>query len=76
MVAFSRIRAGDELWDVHREKMGNTTMSRLGSWRVLVVSVDPETRTARCKWNGNPAKRYSEHMLKALRRSPAKGAKV
>jgi hypothetical protein len=70
MVAFSKIKPGDVLWDCHREKMGNTTASRMGSWRVNVISIDPDKRTAVASWNGNRAMVYSERQLKRLRRSP------
>ncbi len=40
MASFDRIKPGDVLYDVHRTKMGNTTMSRLDCWEVRVVSVE------------------------------------
>jgi len=72
MASFDRIKAGDILYDVHREKMGNTTMSRLGCWDVLVVSVDHEKRTAMCRWNYNAPRLYTERSIKRLRRSKPK----
>jgi hypothetical protein len=75
MASFDRIKPGDILWDVHREKMGNTTMSRQGCWRVEVVSVDREKRTAVVRWNSNPQQIYSEYSLGRLRRSRP-GAKL
>jgi hypothetical protein len=69
MVAFSTIKPGDVLWDCHRQKMGNTRMSQMGSWRVVVYEVDQETRSALVSWNGNPRKVWSERKLKSLRRS-------
>ena len=72
MASFDRIKVGDRLWDVHRQKMGNTSMSCLGSWPVDVKSIDAEKRTAVCSWNGNPPEVYLERDIKRLRRSPAK----
>jgi hypothetical protein len=69
MVAFSTIKPGDVLWDCHREKMGNTKMTRMGTWRVVVYEVNQETRSALVSWNGNPRKLWGERKLKALRRS-------
>lgn len=69
MASFDRIKPGDVLYDVHREKMGNTTMSRLGCWEVRVISVDQEKRTAECSWNGNRPRTYYEANINRLRRS-------
>lgn len=69
MAAFDRIKAGDTLYDVHRVKCGNTTMSREPCFTVYVISVDKANRTAMCSWNSNGAQRYNERKLKRLRRS-------
>lgn len=69
MASLDRINPGDVLYDVHREKMGNTTMSRTGCWEVRVISVDREKRTALCSWNSNRPTTYTEYRLKRLRRS-------
>lgn len=72
-VRFETVKAGDVLYDVHREKMGHTTMSRLGWWRVVVKSIDHAKGVAWCSWNGNPPRRYGRRELAKLRRSiPAK----
>lgn len=57
-VKFSTVKAGDKLYDVHSEQMGNTTMRRMGWWPIRVISVDHEARTAMVSWNGNPARRW------------------
>lgn len=72
MVAFGTVKEGDVLYDVHRERAGNTAMTRLGCWEVKIISVDPKTKTAMASWNGNEARRYYEHDLKRLRRSRPK----
>lgn len=69
MAVFERVKAGDVLYDVHREKMGNTTMSRLGCWVVRVLSVDYEKKTARISWNDNPVREVTWRYFKTLRRS-------
>jgi hypothetical protein len=74
MVAFSKIKAGDILWDCRKTKMGNTTMSKMGSWPVRIVEVYPDTRTACVSWNHNPTKIYREREILRLRRSPIKEA--
>jgi hypothetical protein len=69
MVAFSTIKQGDELWDCHRHKMGNTTMTQMGAWRVKIISVDESARTVMASWNGNRPEVYSEYRLQRLRRT-------
>lgn len=69
MVAFNTIKPGDILWDCHREKMGNTTMTRMGSWQVRIIEVYPEKRAALASWNGNKPELFPEYRLKRLRRT-------
>lgn len=75
MVAFSRIKAGDILWDCHETLQGNTTMRKMGAWPVKVVEVYPDTRTACVSWNYNPTKIYRERELAKLRRTKHKDAR-
>lgn len=72
-VSFDNIKAGDELWDCHMERMGNTTMRKMGAWSVLVVSIDHAKRRAVVRWNGNTPKEVDAHYFRKLRRIPAKG---
>ena len=75
MASFDRIKPGDILYDCHKEKMGNTTLSRMGCWSVRVIEVDPEKRRALCSWNTNPAKWWTERSLAKLRRSKPEAKK-
>jgi hypothetical protein len=72
MPKFETVKAGDVLYDVHRQKMGNTTMSRLGCWDVKVISVDAEAGTVLASWNGNPAQTYYRRSVEKWRRSKPK----
>lgn len=71
-VTFNKIKPGLVLLDIHKMAMGNTTGQRLGCWQVLVISVDPENRTAMCSWNSNPARLYRERDFKRLYLKPTK----
>jgi len=66
---FEQVKAGMTLYDVHRYRMGNTTIRTMGCWPVHVVSVDEKARTARVHWNVtfNPEQTYTERQLKKLR---------
>jgi hypothetical protein len=70
MAAFSKIKAGDTLYDCRRQRMGNTTMSRMACWTVKVIEVDQGRRQAFCSWNTNTPTWWSERKLSTLRRSP------
>lgn len=59
--------AGAVFYSRARTKMGNTTLSTLSEWKVLVVEAwDPEKGYAVCSWNGNRPERYYAHNLKSL----------
>jgi hypothetical protein len=74
------VKAGDVLYDVHKYKMGNTTMRATGCWDVRVLEViQPEEGdrrrlpTFRVSWNGNPPRIYGWNQIRKLRRSRPKG---
>lgn len=64
---FEKIKAGMTLYDVHSQKMGNTTMRSVGVWFVQILSVDAEKRCATVIWNCNPPRVMSERKLSKLR---------
>lgn len=72
MVAFDTIKAGDILYDCHRTKMGNTTMSRMGVWEVRILEIDIERYRALCSWNGNAPQWWRQDKLYKLRRNKPK----
>lgn len=73
-VKWERVKDGDLLWDVHSERMGNTTLHRMGSWEVRVISIDHAAGKAIVRWNGNREQTYSRRSVERLRRSPYKAA--
>jgi len=66
MATISRIKAGQVLYDKHKYKMGNTTMSRWGLWKVFVKEVDVEGKYIIASWNGNPPHKMCEQQVKKL----------
>ncbi len=76
-IVYEKIKAGDVLYDVHRQRMGNTMMSREEYWSVAVKEVGfthyPETgvtyRWAIVSWNGNREEKWNERRLEKLHRS-------
>lgn len=72
MISFDKLTPGMILLDIHKYRMGNTTMRAWGCWEVRVISVDPEARTAMCSWNGNPPTKYREGDFRKLRTKPTK----
>ena len=71
-IKFEKITPGMVLLDIHREKMGNTTMSEWGLWKVKVISVDRAARTASVSWNTNPAQTWEARRLERLYTKPTK----
>lgn len=65
-IKFEKIEPGMKLLDVHRTRMGNSTMSEWGLWYVKVISVDREKRTAVVSWNGNRPETWSASRLSGL----------
>lgn len=65
-IKFEKIEAGMTLYDRHRERMGNTTMTSIGEWKVRVISVDPVNRSAVVSWNGNRPEEWYDWQLKKL----------
>jgi hypothetical protein len=71
MATISKLKVGQELWDKHRVRAGNTTMMRWGVWRVVVKEIDPEHRWIIASWNGNtPRKMYENEVLKLRVKEP------
>ena len=72
MAAFNALKVGDVLYQSRKTKMGNTSMSTLSTWRVVVKELDTERRRALVSWNGNQPKWWYERELKPLRRTEPK----
>lgn len=70
MVAFHTVQAGDTLYECRRQKMGNTTMSRMGCWDVKVIEVHEHYVLA--SWNSNRPERFGRSKVEKWRRSPIK----
>ena len=64
---FEKIRPGMIVYDVGRQKLGNTTLSTVVVWGVNIVSVDAEKRTVDAEWNHNLIRTYSEREYKKWR---------
>jgi hypothetical protein len=71
-ISWNKITTGDVLLDIHRYRMGNTRMTKLGCWSVKIVSMNSVTETAMCSWNGNPPTMWTRRRLEKLYRKPTK----
>ena len=65
-IKFDKIEPGMVLLDIHRESLGNTMMREWGLWKVKIISVDRDKRTAVVSWNSNPAQTWSVRQLERL----------
>lgn len=80
MIKPELVKVGDVLWDCHRYKMGNTTMSAMGSWEVEILDIGDQSkpihmRTFIVRWNGNEPRRQSYAYIAKLRRSPHRSSR-
>ena len=57
---FEKIKPGMRVYDVGRQKMGNTNVSTIAVWPVYIVSVDEEKRSVVARWNGNSERTFRE----------------
>lgn len=62
-IKFDRLKPGEIVFDRHRQKMGNTTMSRMGEWMVKIIEIDHGNRTALVRWNGNSPTTWTKRQL-------------
>jgi hypothetical protein len=67
MATISKLKAGQVLWDKHKYKMGNTTMTTWGLWQVNVIEVDADGQWIFASWNGNKPKRMYSNEVKSLK---------
>lgn len=48
-----KLQPGQTVWEIYRQKMGNTTISRRVLGTVKVIEVDLEKRRVLANWGGN-----------------------
>lgn len=65
-IKFERVKAGMELYDRRKQRMGNTTIRSLSEWPVKILEVDETTRTALVSWNGNSPEKWGERAVRSL----------
>jgi hypothetical protein len=65
-IKFEKLEVGMRLFDIHKQRMGNTTMSEWGCWNVEILSIDRIRRTAMVCWNSNAADEWSAARLSKL----------
>lgn len=70
MVAISKLKPGDVVFDARKQKMGNTTMRRMVVWRVHIKEVHEGHVIA--SWNGNAARAYRQYEVSRWTRTPPK----
>lgn len=75
-IKFETIKAGDVLWDNHRERAGNTTMRQWGNWQVTIIEINHAEGWAKASWNGNPPQRWHRRQLERLRRTKGKETRL
>lgn len=65
MATLSKIKPGDVLWDVRRERMGNTMLRRTAVRPVKVLEVHDDHAVV--SWNHNSPQKYYAKSLSKLK---------
>jgi hypothetical protein len=55
-----KLTPGQQVWQIKRQKMGNTTIKVNSLYSIKVVEIDADKRRVLMSWNGNPAKWVGE----------------
>jgi hypothetical protein len=64
---FEKLKPGMTVYDVGRQKMGNTTSTTVAVWSVRVIEVDAEKRQVLAAWNMNKPRIFYEREVKKWR---------
>lgn len=62
-----KLKPGMIVYDVGRQRMGNTTQSTVAVWPVEIVSVDADGQGVIARWNNNPARWCGAHSVSKWR---------
>jgi hypothetical protein len=60
-VKLEKLHEGQIVYDVGRQKMGNTTISTVTIHQVIIVSIDVAKQVVTASWNGNTPRTYREN---------------
>lgn len=63
MASFDRIKEGQVLYTVTRQRASNARITRQAVHAVQVISVDRAARCVTASWNCNPARTYRESQV-------------
>lgn len=69
-IKFDLVKVGDVLYDCHMQRMGNTTMRQMGTWRVVIT--EKREYGVMASWNWNPPSYFPARIVERWRRSPRK----
>jgi len=64
MAAISRLVPGQTVYEVVRQKCGNTTASRGALYSIKILAVDRDSKTVIAAWNMNAPREYTERSIK------------
>lgn len=64
MATISKLKPEQVVYERRKQKMGNTTMSRVALYSIRITEVDPEGQFVMASWNGNTPRKYREADVK------------
>lgn len=62
------LKPGMTVWQVGRHRMGNTTLSTVSVWPVVIVSVNPDHQTVVANFNHNASTTYYRNQWSTWRK--------
>ncbi len=64
MASINKLQPGQIVYEVRRQKMGNTNISYGALFTIKIIEVDPEKQWVLASWNGNTARKYPLRSIK------------
>lgn len=67
MASIKRLKPGQVVYEICRQKMGNTKATRGCLFEIRIVEADPEGDWVLASWNHNPVRKYSQRQANKWR---------
>jgi hypothetical protein len=64
MATISRLKPGQVVYSLERQRMGNTTMTIKVCYSIQITEIDPDQKWVMASWNSNPPRRFYERSVR------------
>ena len=76
MASINRLKPGQVVYEIRRQRMGNTTVSCGNLYKVKIIEVNKEKGYVIASWNSNIPEKFTERDIKHWRVSEPKPKKT